>query len=141
MWRSPRPLLVFWLVWALGSIVNLLVTGVILDMAEVLLRLIFFHYLGSVDLSGWMASPTTVFVFLGGLGLKLISGGGGIGLSLVFIGGLIAGLLIGILFVLFCWQAMAFRAPGIDVPNVEGRLQVNLYLYITCLFHHFFLYI
>ncbi len=44
----------------------------------------------------------TALVFLGGLGLRLISGGGGIRLSLVFIGDLVAGLPIGILFVLFC---------------------------------------
>ncbi len=70
-------------------------------MAQVLWRYVFLYYLGSIDPSGWMASPMTAFVFLGGLGLRLISKGKGIGLSLVFIGGFIVGLPMGILFVLF----------------------------------------
>ncbi len=80
-----------------------LMAGVVLDMAQVLGRLVFFRYLGSVDPSGWMASPTTVLVFLGGLDLRLISGGGAtVGLSLVFVlGGLILGLPVGILLVFF----------------------------------------
>ncbi len=113
--------------------------GVVLDVAQVLRRLVLLRYLGSINLSGWMASPTTAFVFLGGLGLRLISeGGGAVGLSLVFIlGGLILGLPVGVLLEFFGRRAMALRAPGIDVPNVEGRLQVSLCLYITCLLYHF----
>ncbi len=86
-----------------------------------------------------MASPTIAFVFLGSKGLKLISGGGGVvGLSLVFVlGGLILGLLVGVLFVFFGQQVVALRAPDIDIPNVEGRLQVSLCLYITCFLHNF----
>ncbi len=80
--------------------VTLLMVGVALDMAEVLRRLVFLCYLSSIDSSSWMASPTTALVFFGGLGLRLISKRGGLGLSLV-LGGLIAGLLIGILLVFF----------------------------------------
>ncbi len=86
-----------------------------------------------------MASPTTTPVFLGGLGLRLVSGGRGVvGLSLFFVlEGLILRLPVGVLLVFFRRRAMAFRAPGINVPNVEGSLQVSLCLYITYLFHHF----
>ncbi len=99
-------------------------TGVTLDMTQVLRRLIFLHYLSSIDPSGWMASLTTAFVFLGGLGLRLISRGrGAVGLSFIFVlGGLILGLSVGVLLVFFRRRAMAFWAPGIDIPNVEGRL-------------------
>ncbi len=87
-----------------------------------------------------MASPATAFVFLGSLDLRqmLISGGGGVvGLSLVFVlGGLALGLPVGVLLG-FGQRAVAFRAPGIDVPNIEGRLQVSLCFCITCLLHNF----
>ncbi len=98
--------------------------GVAFDVAQVLRRLILFCYLGSIDPSGWMASPTTAFVFLEGLGLRLISGSGGtVGLSLVFVlGGLILGLPVGVLLVFFCQRTMAFWAPAINVLNVERRL-------------------
>ncbi len=114
-------------------------TGVTFDMAQVLWCLVLLGYLGSIDPSSWMASPTTALVFLWGLGLRLISGGGGIELSDVFvlIRDLVLGLPIGILFVLFRQRAMVFWAPRIDIPNIEGRLQVSLCLYITCLLHHF----
>ncbi len=136
MWRSPRPLLVFWLVWTLGGIVAFLMTGIALDVAQVLWCLVLFCYLSSIDPGGWMASMTsltTALVFLRSLGLRLISGGrGAVGLSLVFfLGGLALGFPGGVLLVFFGRRAMAFRAPGIDVPNVEGRLQVSLCLYIT----------
>ncbi len=50
-----------------------------------------------------MASPTTALVFLGSLGLRLISGGGIMGLSLVFVlGSLIMGLPIGVLLLFLC---------------------------------------
>ncbi len=86
-----------------------------------------------------MASPTTALVFLGGLGLRLISRGeGAVGLNLVFVfGGLILGLLVGVLLVFFRRRAIAFWALGIDIPNVEGKLQVSFCLYIICLFYHF----
>ncbi len=119
-----------------------LVAGIVLDVAQVLGRLILFCYLGSIDPGGWMASmasPTTALIFLESLGLRLISGGGGaVGFSLVFVlRGLILGLPVGILFVFFGRRAMALQVSGIDVPNVEGRLQVSLYFYITCLLHNF----
>ncbi len=84
--------------------VTLLVAGVTFDMAQVLWRLvlIFLHYLGSIDLSDWMVSLTTALIFLGGLGLRLISGGRGIvklSLVFVFIEGLVAELPVGVLFV------------------------------------------
>ncbi len=87
----------------------LLVADVTFDMAQVLWRLVFVlsRYLGSIDPGRWMASmasPTTAFVFFGSLGLKLISGGGGIvGLSFVFVlGGIIARLSVGVLVVFLC---------------------------------------
>ncbi len=87
-----------------------------------------------------MASPMTALIFFGGLGLRLISGGGGaVGLSLVFVPeGLVLGLPVGVLLVFFGRRAMALRVPSIDVPNIEGRLQVSLCLCITCLLHNFF---
>ncbi len=116
--------------------------GIALDVAQVLGHLVFFCYLGSIDPGGWMASmasPTTALVILWSLGLRLISGGGGaVGLSLVFVlGGLILGLPVCVLLVFFGRRAMAFRTAGIDVPNIERRLQVSLCLYITCLLHNF----
>ncbi len=140
MWRLPRPPLVFWLVWTLGGIVTFLVAGVVINMAQVLLRLVFFRYLISVDPGGWMASPTTTLIFLEGRGLSLVSEGRGVvGLSLVFVlGGFILGLPVGVLHVFFRRRTMAFRAPSINVPNVEGRLQVSLGLCITRLLHNFF---
>ncbi len=101
-----------------------LMVGVALNVAQVLGRLIFFCYLGSIDPSGWMASLTTALVFLGGLGLRLISGGGGaVRLSLIFVlEGLILGLPVGVFLDFFRRRAMVFWAPGIDVPNVEKRL-------------------
>ncbi len=110
-----------------------------LDVTQVLRRLVLLRYLSSIDPSDWMVFLTTALVFLGGLGLRLISGGGGaVGLSLVFVlRGLILELPVGVLFVFFGRRAMAFWAPGIDVPNVEERLQVSLCLYITCFVHNF----
>ncbi len=101
-----------------------LMIGVGLDVAQVLWRLVLLCYLGSIDPSGWMASSTTALVFLGGLSLRLISGGRGVvGLSLVFVlGGFILELLVDVLLVSFRQRVMAFWALGIDVPNVEGRL-------------------
>ncbi len=133
MWRSPRPPLVFWLVKTLGGIVAFLMTGVALNVAQVFRRFVFLRYLNIIDPSGWMTSLTTALVFFGSLGLRLISGGGGaVGLSLVFVlGGLILELPVDVLFVFFGRRAMALWTPSIDVPNVEGRLQVSLYLYIT----------
>ncbi len=80
-------------------------TGVALDVAQVLRCLVRFCYLGSIDPGGWiassMASSTTTLVFLRSLGLRLISGSGGaVGLSLVFVlGGFALGLSIGVLLV------------------------------------------
>ncbi len=113
-----------------------------LDVAQVLGRLVLFRYLGSIDPGGWnasMASPTTALVFLGSLDLRLISVGGGVvGFSLVFVlGGFILGLLVGVLLVFFGRRAMALWALGIDVPNVEGGLQVSLCFCITCLLYNF----
>ncbi len=112
-------------------------------MAQVLWHLIFLCYFGSINLGDWMAfmaSLTTALVFLGSLGLRLISGGeGAVGLSLVFIlGSLVLGLLVSILLVFLCRQAMAFWVFGVDFPNIKGWLQVSLCFYITCFFHHFF---
>ncbi len=105
--------------------------------------LVLFCYLGNIDPSGWkasMASPTTALLFFGGLDLRLISVGRGIvGLSLVFVlGGLIAGLSVGVLLVFLCRRAMAFQTPGVNFPNIEGWLQISLCFYITSLLHHFF---
>ncbi len=83
---------------------TLLMAGITLNVTQVLWHLVFLCYLGSIDPSSWMASPTTALVFLGGLGLRLISGGGGaVGLSLVFVlGGHILGLPVGVFVVFFC---------------------------------------
>ncbi len=87
-----------------------------------------------------MASSATALVFFRSLGLRLllISGGGGVvGLNLVFVlGGLALGLSVGVLLILGR-RAVALWAPGVDVPNIEGRLQVSLRFYITCLLHNF----
>ncbi len=141
---SLRLPLVFWLVWTLGGIVAFLVTGIALDVAQVLWCLVLFRYLYSIDSGSWMAScmasPATVLVLFGSLGLRLllISGGGGVvGPSLFFVlGGLTLGLSVGVLLVLGR-RAVAFRAPGINVPNIKGRLQVSFGLYITCLLYNF----
>ncbi len=78
-------------------------TGVALDVARIYKRLVLFCYLGSIDPSGWMASPTTALVFLEGLDLRLISGGGkAVRLSLVIVlRGLILGLPVAVLLVFF----------------------------------------
>ncbi len=115
--------------------------GVALDVAQVLRCLVLLRYLGSIDPGGWMASsmtsPMTALVFLGSLGLRLISRGGVVGLSLVFVlGGLALGLSVGV-FLVLGRRAVALRAPGVDDPNIEGRLQVSLYFYITCFLHNF----
>ncbi len=90
-----------------------LMTGVALDLAQVLRCLVFFRYLGSNDPIGWMASiasPTTAFVLLRSLGLRLIGGGGrAVGFSLVFVlRGLILGLLVGVLLVFFGRRVIPF---------------------------------
>ncbi len=81
-----------------------LVIDVALDVAQVFWHFVLLCYLGSINPSGWIASPMIAFVFLGGLGLGLISGGGGaVGLSLVFVlGSLILGLPVGIFIISFC---------------------------------------
>ncbi len=102
--------------------------GIIFDMAQVLWRLVFLCYLGSIDPGSWMASiasPTTALVFLGSLGLRLISkGGGAVGLNLIFVllRYLVLGLSVGVLLVFFCQRAMTFWAPRVDFPNIEGWL-------------------
>ncbi len=77
--------------------------SVALDVTQVLEHLVIYRYLGSVDSSSWRASPTIMHAFLGGLGLKLICGGGGaVRLSLFFVfGGLILGLPVHVLLVFF----------------------------------------
>ncbi len=48
-------------------------------------------------------------------------------LSLVFVlGGFIAGLSVSVFFVFFRQRAMAFWVSGVDFPNMEGWLQVNI---------------
>ncbi len=106
-------------------------TGVTLNVTKVFWCLVLFCYFVSIDSGGWMAfsmaSPTTALDLIGGLGLRLISGSGGaVGLSLVFVlGGLTLGLSVDVLLVFGQW-AMALWATGINVPNVEGRLQVSI---------------
>ncbi len=104
---------------------TLLMTCVTFNMAQVFWRLvlILLCYLRSIDSSGWMAFSTTALVFLGGLGLRLISRRGGLRLSLVFIlGSFIARLPIDILLIFFSRRAMIFWAPGINFLNIEGWL-------------------
>ena len=80
-----------------------LFAGVPLDVARVLdLVLFFFDYFCGINPNGWMVSLLASVPFFGVLGLKLISGRRGIGLSLVpILGSLIAMLLLGVFFVLF----------------------------------------
>ncbi len=99
--------------------------GVTFDIAQILWHfvLILLCYFGSIDPSGWIASSTTALIFFGSLGLRLISRKRGLGLSLIFIlGGFIAGLSIGDLFVFLCRQAITFWVPEINFPNVERWL-------------------
>ncbi len=120
---------------------TLLLAGIAFDAAQVFgLILILLCYLGGIDPSGWITSPSTTPVFFGGLGLRLIGGGGIMGLSLIFVlvGGLVAGRPIGVLLVFLGQRAMTFRALEINYSNIEGWLQVSLCFYITYLFHHFF---
>ncbi len=122
--------------------VAFLMTSIALKVAQVLRCLALSRYLDSIDPGSWMASvasPTTALVYLGSLGLRLINGGGrAVRLSLVFVlEGLILELPVGVLLVFFGQRAIAFWAPGIDIPNVEGKLQINLYLHITCFLHNF----
>lgn len=64
-----------------------------------------------------------MLVFLGGLGLRLISGREIVRLSFFFIfGSFIVGLLIRVFFVFLDQRAMALWAPGIDLPNIEKWL-------------------
>ena len=144
MWRLLRPPLVFWLFGALICIITFLLTGIALDMAQVLgLVLVLFCYLSCIDFSSWMTSPTSMtLVFLGGLGLRLISGKRQMGLSLFFIlGSLIAVLSIGVVFVFFDRRPISFRVPGVDFPNHGVWLKASLCFYIDNLLHHFFLHV
>ena len=117
-----------------------LITSVALDIAQVLGRFVFFCYFNSINPNGWMASPTTALVFFGGLNLRLISGNeGAVRLSFVFVfGGLVLRFPVGVFFVFFGRQAILFWAPGINISNVEKRLQVSLCFCITCFLYNFF---
>ena len=88
-----------------------LFVGITLDVGQVFsLILIPLCYLGGVDPGDWRGSLSIFLTFLGGLGLRLISGREVMGLSLLFIyvGSLIAVLPIDIFLVLFNRQAIAF---------------------------------
>lgn len=108
--------------------------GITFDMASHLVISVLSCYLGTVDPSCRIVSPTTALIIHGSLGPRLIGGGGVIGLSFefFFIGGLIPRLLIDIF--ILCRRMIVFRALEIDVPNVRKRLQISFCLYITCLF-------
>ncbi len=84
-----------------------------------------------------MTPPTTALIFLGSLGLRLISKGRVVGLSLVFVlGSLALGLSVGV-FLVLGRRARAFWAPSVDVLNIKGRLQVSFCSCLTCLLHNF----
>ncbi len=100
-----------------------LFVGIAFDVTQILsLILILLYYLDSIDSNGLISPPMTMLVFFGGLDLRLISKRGilGLGLVFVFIGGLVVGLLIGVLFHFLGQQIMTFRIPGINFSNVKG---------------------
>ena len=73
--------------------------SITLNVAQVLgLILVLLYYLDGIKLSSWMASLPIFLTLFGGLGLRLISGRGVMGLSLllIFVESLIAVLPIGI---------------------------------------------
>lgn len=64
----------FLLFWVFVYIVTLLRIDIALNIAQVLgFILIFFYYLGNIDPSTWITFSTTALIFLGDLGLRLIS--------------------------------------------------------------------
>ncbi len=98
---------------------TLLLIGIAFDVAQLLGFIpIFLFYLASIYLNGGKISPMTIFVFFGGLGLRLISRRGIVVLSLFFnLGNLIELLPVGGLIVFFDQWKMAFWASGINLPN------------------------
>ncbi len=146
IWRSLRPLLVFWLFRIFVSIVTFLLAGIAPDVAQVLSFIfVFLCYLDSIDPSGWMASSTTfmTLIFLGSLALRLISRRKIMGLSLIFviIRNLIPVLLIGIVLVFFDRRPIVSRAPKVDLLSLGGWLEAGLYFYIDGLLYYFVLYV
>ena len=86
-----------------------LFAGITLDVTHVLdLILVFLCYLDAIDRKGWRASLPTFLTLFPGLGLRLISGRGVMGLSLffVFARSFITVLLIGVFLVLFDQRAI-----------------------------------
>ena len=114
--------------------------GIALDVAQIFgLVLVLLCYLSCIDPSGWITLPTSMMlIFLGGLGLKLISGRRQMGLSLFFIlESFIAMLPIGVILVFFDRRLMSFQAPGIDFPNHRVWLETSLCFYINNFSYHF----
>ncbi len=108
-------------------------------MAQILnLVLIFLCYLGDIDPSGWIIFSTATLVFFGGLGLKLISERGIMGLSFIFVlvGSLIAMLPISVILVFLDRQLIFFQVPGIDLLSPGGWLQVGFCFYINSFLYH-----
>ena len=119
-WRSPRPLLVFWLVRTLICVVIFLFAGVALDVTQVLgLVFLFLDYLGCIDPGGWTVFSSASMTFFGVLNLRLISSKRGLRLSL-FLGSLIVVLPLGIFLVLLGQRTVAFWAFEINLPNIGG---------------------
>ena len=140
--------LVFWLVRLFVCIVTFLLADVILNIAQVLsFVLIFFCYLGGVNLSSWITSPllfSLTFLGVEGLGLRLISRRRWIvGLSLFFVlvGSLVTLLPIDIILVLLDQRSVFFWAHGIDFPSPGGWLEAGFCFYINNPLYRFILHI
>ena len=112
-------------------------------MAQVLgFVFIFLCYLSGINSNSWMTSPlpfSLMFLRVGGLGLRLISGKQrivGLSLFLVPIGNLITLFSIGVVFVLLDQWFISFWAPGIDFLSPGGWLEAGFCFYIDSFLYH-----
>lgn len=118
---------------------TLLLASIELDVTQVYgFILIFFCYLGGIDISGRITSLSTFLTLFKGLGLRLISKREVIRLSLffVFIRDLITMCLIGIIFIFLNQQFISFQVSRIDLPSLGGWLQIDLCFYINNFFYY-----
>ena len=119
---------------------TVLFISIVFDVTQVFsFVLIFFCYLGGINPSGWIASTTTAFIFLGSLGLRLISKKGIVRLILIFVlvRSFIAMLPKGVVLVFFCKRPIVFWVPEIDLLSPEKWLQAGFYFYIDSFLYYF----
>ncbi len=115
---------------------TLLFAGIALDVVQVLsIIFVFLCYLGGIDPSSWMASPTTILVFFGDLGLRLISRRGIVRLGLIF-WSLILVLPIGVILIFIDRRPIAPWAPRVDFPSPKRWLKPGLCFYIDSFLYH-----